>query len=335
MTEILKFALSLLPVILFLIGLILLDSFKLVKLRNVLLTIAVGGAVAIAALGINTWLFSEFEFSRHFFSRYLAPAIEEALKAGFVIYLIRSNKVGFMIDGAIYGFAAGAGFALVENIYYLQALETTNLLIWLIRGLGTAVMHGGTIAIFAIISMNLLGRFGENAYWVFLPGLFIAIVIHSFFNHFLFSPEVMTLGQCILLPLLITIVFYQSEKNYQDWMNINLDTDIEMIDSIESGQFQGTRAGEYLLSLKTHFPGEKVADMLCLIRINLELSCQAKGLLLCRQAGLPVVIDDELEDKFEELKYLEKSLGFTGLLAISPMLKQSSRELWELYMLKQ
>ena len=41
MTEILKFALSLLPVILFLIGLIVLDSFKLVKLRNVLLTIAV------------------------------------------------------------------------------------------------------------------------------------------------------------------------------------------------------------------------------------------------------------------------------------------------------
>ena len=49
-----------------------------------------------------------------------------------------------MIDAAIYGFAVGAGFAFIENIYYLHSLEHHKIVVWIIRGLGTAVMHGGT-----------------------------------------------------------------------------------------------------------------------------------------------------------------------------------------------
>ena len=38
-------------------------------------------------------------------------------------------------------------------------------------------------------------------------------------------------------------------------------------------------------------------------------------------------------EKFAELRYLEKSVGRTGLLAIQPMLHMSHKDLWQLYML--
>ncbi|MFQ5452991.1 MAG: hypothetical protein ACE5D6_02245, partial [Candidatus Zixiibacteriota bacterium] len=97
-----------------------------------------------------------------------------------------------------------------------------------------------------------------------------------------------------------------------------------------------TRIGIYLESLKNRFPGGVVADMLCLLRINLELALRAKGILLMRETGFRVnsIADPEITDKFNELKYLEKSIGKTGKLAILPFLQTSSHDLWQIHMLR-
>jgi hypothetical protein len=73
--------------------------------------------------------------------------------------------------------------------------------------------------------------------------------------------------------------------------------------------------------------------MLCLLHIHLELSIRAKGLLLMRETGHEPPLDPEIAEKFAELRYLEKSIGKTGRLTILPILRWSSRDLWQLYML--
>ena len=55
-------------------------------------------------------------------SRYIAPIIEESAKAALLVALIASGRVGFLADAAVQGFAIGTGFALFENIWYLQTL---------------------------------------------------------------------------------------------------------------------------------------------------------------------------------------------------------------------
>ena len=85
---------------------------------------------------------------------------------------MRTHKIGFMVDSAIYGFAVGAGFAFVENIYYLQSLENANLFLWIIRGFGTAVMHGGTTAVFAILSKTLTDGKSSSAFYLFFAWAF-------------------------------------------------------------------------------------------------------------------------------------------------------------------
>ena len=85
--------------------------------------------------------------------------------------------------------------------------------------------------------------------------------------------------------------------------------------------------------MKDKFPGEKVVDMLCLLRIHTELSIRAKGMLLMREKGFDVPVPQEIKEKLAELKYLEKSIGKTGQLAMTPIMHTSSRELWQIYML--
>ncbi len=342
-----RILISLFPVLVFLSALIYLDSFKLVKRSLVIQSIFAGIIVAGLSYFVNTYLLANLSIHTSAYKLYISPVIEEALKASFIIYLIAKRKVGFMIDAAIYGFAIGAGFAIIENIYYLNAVEQSNLLIWFIRGFGTAVMHGGTTAVFAIITKNISDRRNEfklshllpGLLFVILyhlfPGLILAIGIHSFFNHFLLAPVMLTLLQLIILPLVIIYVFYRSEKILKNWLESGLDTDVELLEQINEGKLSESHIGQYLTSLQNSFSPEVIVDMIAYIRNHIELAIEAKGVLLLKQAGVPVTIDEDTRAKFTELKYLEKSIGQTGKLAISPILHTSTHDLWQLYMLEQ
>ena len=135
--------LGLLPVICFLTGLVYLDSYKLVGIRWVIGIIIAGSVVAGAGYLMNSALLALLDVDFITYIRYISPFIEEILKALIILVLIRLNRIGFLVDAAIFGFAVGAGFALIENLYFLQILPETTVAVWIVRGFGTAIMHGG------------------------------------------------------------------------------------------------------------------------------------------------------------------------------------------------
>lgn len=328
-------AVALLPVLLFLGLLVLLDSFKLVSLRSVLMALVAGAAAALAGAPLNAWLLDATGVPAALLSRYGAPPVEEALKAAWLVFLLRRGRIGFLVDAAILGFGVGAGFALVENAQYLRALSDRGAGLWLVRGLGTAVLHGATTAIFAILAKGLGDRHPERPLVALVPGYIAAVVIHSGYNHH-WLPPVLSAGVLLVgLPLLVMAAFERSERRTRDWLGVGLDSDLDLVDTIASGQALETRVGHYLHSLKEHLPGEVVADMLCLLRIQAELSIRAKGLLLAREAGLEVQVGDDVRDRLTELRYLERSIGRTGLLAMKPILRQDARALWQVYLLEE
>ena len=104
------------------------------------------------------------------FSRFIAPATEETAKGAFIVYLILRRRIGFPVDAAQLGFAVGTGFAVVENLQYLRVLSGAGVVLWLVRGLGTAMLHGATTAIFAMLSQTAADRHRERGALVFLPG---------------------------------------------------------------------------------------------------------------------------------------------------------------------
>lgn len=168
---------------------------------------------------------------------------------------------------------------------------------------------------------------------MYLPGFLIAVIVHSIFNHFFFAPIVNTLLVLALLPLLLTIVFQQSEKSVSEWLGMGFDADTELLQLINSGEFSTSKVGQYLNSLKEKFDGPMVVDLLCYLRLHTELSIRAKGLLMMRESGFMDKTGEETKAKLEELKFLESNIGTTGRLAIKPFLRMSQEDLWQFYML--
>ena len=323
-----------LPVLSFLGGLVYADTFKLVRFRDVGLTILMGCAAAGVAVEVNGSLLGLTGLSLISYSRYCAPAIEEILKAAYLIYLMRANKVGFMVDAAIRGVALGAGFALVENISYLIALPDASPSLWVIRGFGTAIMHGGATALVGIIAQGMAERIGTVSAPAVVGGIAAATLLHAVFNHIVVNPLLSTVLILAVIPATVMVVFHKSEDATRKWLGVGFDTDQELLGMITTGTLVQTKIGEYLEAMQRRFPPAIVADMLCYLRVHLELSIRAKGLLLMRDAGFDVPEDPGAQEHFAELRYLEKSIGRTGMIALHPFLRARSKDLWQITMLK-
>lgn len=323
---------SVLPVFLFLGALLLIDSYKLVTLRAILLSVGAGVAAALASYGINVVLRPAIGMDFVRYSWYVSPLVEESLKAVFVVYLLARSKVGFVVDAAIHGFAIGTGFAVVENLYYLQLSDAT-LWTWIARGFGTAIMHGGATGIVAMISQSLLHRVDGFQLRLVLPGLAMAVVLHSLYNHFLVHPLLATALIVLVFPYLSVAVFQRSERETTAWLGTGFDTDQELLRAMRAGTVAGTPVGKYLTTLRSRFEPLVIVDMMGLLRLHAELAIRAKGVLMMREAGFEAPKDPGLKDKFEEVRYLERSIGTTGLRALRPFLHTSSRDLWQLTVL--
>ncbi|NQT23885.1 PrsW family intramembrane metalloprotease [candidate division KSB1 bacterium] len=335
MQEITRVLVSLIPVILFLAILKLFDSFKLLKMRDILFAILLGATAAAMSYFINRFFLSTVKLDLNHYSQYDAPLIEETLKGMYIFFLIRANRVGFRIDIAIYGFALGAGFALVENIFYLQAITDSNLLLWIVRGFGTAIMHGGTTAIFGILAKTDVDQRQSMRFLSFFPGLAVAMIIHSIFNHFFLPPMIMTGILILTLPILFYLIFQQSERSTRQWLDIGFDTDQELLNIITTDKINDSKIGLYLKSLKESYPSEVILDMICYMRVYLELSIKAKGLLMMREMGFEPERDDTLKPALDELVFLEKSIGRTGMMIVSSFMSMRSQDIWQLKLLAQ
>lgn len=335
LTDILtKAPVGLLPVLIFLLALLYLDSYKLVSLRTVLWVILAGALLPFAGYWINGYAIGLLGWDLSSYSRYAAPVIEEGLKALVMIFLFRSNRIGFLVDAAILGFAVGAGFGVVENFYYLYMASDAHIAVWVVRGFGTAIMHGGVMALFGVMAQALTERSMKINPLLYLPGFIVAITIHSIFNHFPGTPILTTLGTLLILPPILMVVFEKSARSMHEWLEVDFDEDALLLEQISSGEFKETKIGRFLEDLKQKFSGPVVVDMLCYLRLYTELALRAKGVLMMRENGLDTPVGERTRAKFEELRYLEKSIGKTGLLAMSPFLQMTRKDLWQLYVLE-
>lgn len=327
---------ALLPVLLFLAGLVQLDGYKLVRMRMMLALMATGAVAAGLSYALNNLVFAHFHGSFVTYSRYVSPWIEESLKAALLVFLIRTRRVGLPVDAGIAGFAIGTGFAVIENLYYLAARPHTVLAVQVIRGFGTAIMHGGTATILAMISNTLYERRPSGGLHLLLPGLFAAVALHTGYNYLLVRPALATLATLLVLPFVIYLVFDHSERILRTWIEVDLESDVQRLEAISSGKFLDSPSGRYLQALRERFKGEQLADMLCYLRVHGELAVRAKGLLLLRETGMPEPpLDAETRGRLAELAQLEHAIGKTGMLALRPLMMATGKEVWQLTLLRQ
>lgn len=322
------------PALIFLTALWFMDSFRLVRPSSIALALLYGAVAALGCEALHGWLMPASGLDPQSFSRYVAPLTEEMAKAAFVGLLIARGRIGFLVDAAVQGFAVGTGFAIVENATYLRDFGDAPLMLWALRGLGTGVLHGATTAVAGIVGKTIADRYPRLRLPI-IPGVALAVVLHSLYNHLLVFPAVAAVVMLVALPVVVVAVFERSEKATREWVGAGLDLDLTLLQLVMSDGFQATRFGTYLRALPSHFEGVVVADMFCLLRIELELAVQAKAWLIAHEAGLDLPVDDDLHAALAERAYLRRSIGRTGLLALEPLRVTSHRDYWHHHLLAQ
>ena len=254
---------GLLPVTVFLVALMAMDSYKLVRLRAVAMVIGLGALAAVASYFANVAFINGLGLDFGLYARSVGPLVEEVLKGLVVVLLLRTHRIGFLVDAAIFGFAVGTGFAMVENLYYLQDLGHASVAVWIVRGFGTALLHGGVQSIFAVMLLALTDRRGKLDFGALLPALAAAWLLHAGFNQFVLPPIWQALAMMVLLPPLMMFVFARSERAVGDWLGTGFDADRDLLELLDSGAFSESPHGQFLHALKARFRGEIVADLVC------------------------------------------------------------------------
>jgi hypothetical protein len=82
----------------------------------------------------------------------------------------------------------------------------------------------------------------------------------------------------LVLPILFQAIFTRSERSLGEWIGRGFDADAATLELINSGRFAGSPAGRYLHALKDRFTGPAVADLLCYLRLHVELSLRMGSL---------------------------------------------------------
>ncbi|MDZ4867072.1 MAG: PrsW family glutamic-type intramembrane protease [Alphaproteobacteria bacterium] len=324
---------ALAPALAFLFVLDQLDSFRLVSLRAAVGTLIAGGLLAVASYFVNALAMDITGANIQNYARYGAPIIEELLKAAVIIYFFARARIGFLIDAAIMGFAVGTGFAFVENLYYLYTFPEANIGVWIVRGFGTAMMHGGATAIFAVLAQTWTERHTKFQPALYIPGLAAAIVIHSLFNHILSNPLLATGAVLVLIPAILLVTFAKSEHKIHDWLIHDYESHEHLLATMDI-EFAHSEAGRFVSEVADKFTGTDAADIFAYMRLHAELVLRAEKVLLGREAGTVERITGDDTHAFRRLHELERKIGRTAMMALWPHLHYSRQELAELYELE-
>jgi RsiW-degrading membrane proteinase PrsW (M82 family) len=336
-----KVLVSLLPVIICLVVFEWVDAFRLVSARDVALLLTGGALLAGAAYLANGGVLDRFPMPTLAYSAFVAPVVEESLKALPVIALFAFNRIGYLIDAAIAGFAIGAGFAMAENLFFLHEFMTANLGVSVVRGFGTAIMHGGATALMSVISMALYAprlrvsadRFHFNPL-LFLPGLAAAILIHGAFNHFQDESLIAMAVVLLAAPLGLFAIFSLGETYAHRWLAEDRAAHAGLLEDLRSGAFAASEGGRALAALAARMKPAAARDLFDYVRTNVELVVRADMTLLALEAHEKVVLDAEVREQLHHLHDLERRLGRTPVLAVRQHLHVSRDDLWKLHELE-
>ncbi|MEO6579728.1 MAG: PrsW family glutamic-type intramembrane protease [Sphingomicrobium sp.] len=334
--ELTNWAIALVPVLVMLMMFIWLDVFKLMTTWETLGLLVLGGVTAGVAYPISGIFIDQLPIGFSNYSRFAAPWIEEAIKGLAIVGLFYWNRIGFKLDAVISGFAIGAGFSVVENIVYLTRFPDLDPSTWMVRGLGTAVMHGTTVAVVAAVAHEFAERetrqaasqFNFNLLW-FVPGYLAAVAIHTAFNQFPDRPMLALIATLAIAPFLIMGIFRLGAVEAQKWLSQEREVHAEALAAWKAGGYPSGASGHKIAALVAR-SDPKTAE-------NIREYCeQLTFLAWTAEDALHDQMDDvskvevEAGAAFDRLEVLRHALGKASFAALKPLLPFSRNDYWEI-----
>jgi RsiW-degrading membrane proteinase PrsW (M82 family) len=327
------FAVSLIPIIVYIIFIYKIDHFALISIKRLLLLALIGMLTALACFGL--FLLTDRVISGKS-ADIIHPVIEELVKSIPLLILAFRKRIAFFIDSVICGAAVGGGFSFLENTFYLVLGDSVDLSTGLFRGLEVALIHMGCSAIIAAGMMMAVRQterkrsrmpMSTNDIIKTTALFVVALAFHVFHNTFQFTPIMQFFWVLAVMIGMIAVVYFYDIDMTHRWLDKGLDMQINLLRSIEGGHLLNTPTGTFLESVKELFPPNVYFDIICYVRLQIELSVAAKTRFMLHEVGMDEPMEADKKEltlsQFVELGELEKNIGPSAKMTIAPIVKLS------------
>jgi len=342
LTESVHWGVALIPVLVMLGLFVWLDAFVLMDLKEVLILLLLGALGALAAWPVSGRLLDTLPIGFSLYSRFIAPWIEEAIKAVIMIALFRMNRIGYKLDAVISGFAIGAGFSVVENIFYLTIFPDYGTGTWLVRGFGTAIMHGTTLALLAAVAHEFAeretrgaaGEYDFSLRW-FVPGYGIAVALHTAFNQFPDRPMVAMMAAILVAPVALIAILSLGTAEAQRWLAAESAEHRAQLEALRAGRWPAGPAGQKVAVLAERVDAESAKRIRRYWELKAFLVVEAEETMLEEAAGDAEFDAAQVKAALAEIDGLKRALGRSTATTLDALLPFSRNDLWEVAELKQ
>ncbi|MBN2145780.1 MAG: PrsW family intramembrane metalloprotease [Anaerolineales bacterium] len=270
-------------------------------------------------------------------ARYVAPVTEEILKALILIYLVRKPNFTYFVDGAIYGFAVGIGFAVFENYEYVLTHVGSGLGIAIGRVLSANLMHATTSA---MVGVGLgIARFRRSLWPIFLlvSSLLLGMVIHSMFNHLstdMYMAEGLRLIFSALLGFagagLVAFIIQRGLAEEKGWIEEKLGAADRVTGQEASIVHRLTDLQEILAPLAQKFGSEKADQIENFLVIQARLGILRKTLDKLNDEKMRTAVEKQMNDLRTQMDEARRLVGSYCMLYLRNIFPPESSPLWGL-----
>lgn len=304
--------------------------------RNIIAVSFAWGIIAfLLAYVTNTYIITGIAWD--ILVQYIIPIEEEILKGFLLLFLVRRRQFTYFVDGAIYGFAIGIGFAVIENFQYILVNATSlsdQLLVAVVRVVSTNLMHaaGSSIIGIAMGLSRFSRRSGRITYA--LGGLLASGTLHVIFNVIgnNFSNPLILIATIILIGLIsfgmIVLAIRQGLKESKLWIEEKLG----MADRVTASETKAVLSLKdidiFLSPLAEQFGKEKAEHIENLLKKQARLGILRKTLDEIQDEKLLAKKRQEMDDVRAEMEDARKEIGPYAMLFLRGIFPEEDSQLW-------
>jgi RsiW-degrading membrane proteinase PrsW (M82 family) len=264
----------------------------------------------------------------------VAPIAEEVLKSLALVYYVRRPDFTYFVDGAIYGFAAGTAFAVLENLLYLSRTGgAVGLLLALSRAFSTSLMHGSASALVGV-SLGRL-RFGRGLSRIasLLLGWTAAMALHITFNNVVNRGQgLLTLALAVGIGLggvgLTAAFIFWGLREERRWLRETLGLQVG-VSAGESAVVQQLDNLDLLLRpIGERFGDDKRKQVEVLLRLQAQLGLKRKVQELSPDPKLRAEMGAQVTALRQEMDAVRRELGLYCMAYVRSILPPETEPIW-------
>ena len=309
-----------------------LDFFGTGKFIYNLATVLWGIIAYLLAASINSTLLNNNLITYGQLLRLVAPITEEILKSVILLHLVRRKDFNYVVDGAIYGFGIGIGFAMVENYEYIIRNPEEAIFVAIARVFSTNLIHATASGL--IGSALAAGRIEPGLRWILAGagGFVLATGIHIGFNTMLgenaLPASAIIVG--VLGAILIIVIIKWGLKMQQTWIveTLGMTNQVTRSEAVAAQRIQSL--DDILAPVTLQFGPDKASQTKSLLFMLAEIGIKRKILEKTVDVEMRPRIEWEIQRITSEMERVRKGIGPYCMLFVRTVYLENGNKVWEL-----